>query len=397
MELLQDTIQRFRKAFACEPRFLVTAPGRVNLLGDHTDYNDGFVLPIAIDKKIIAAIGPRSDEEIHIHSVDYLDTYSTALDELHFDRLKHWANYPIGVINIIRETGARLGGLNLCFRGTIPIGSGLSSSAAVEIACLVAVTRLFGIEISASDSIRLAQRAEAEFVGVNCGIMDQFVSVMGKRNHAVFLDCRSLHYEYIPFPFAYRIIVCDTGIRHELALSEYNQRRNECVVAVAHFRRVDPSITALRDVSLELFQQEQANLHPVIRKRAHHVITENARVGQGISALQRGEMSLFGKLMIDSHISLRDQYEVSCKELDTVVDSAVEAEGVLGARMTGAGFGGCAICLVAEDSVDNAVDVIHTEYTAKRGSTPTITVVKLEEGALIYDLRKAGLPVRVTD
>ncbi|TAK52645.1 MAG: galactokinase [Bacteroidetes bacterium] len=391
MELIRDTISRFKQIFYSEPDLVVTAPGRVNLLGEHTDYNEGFVLPVAIDKQIILAIGSRDDEEVHLHAIDLMRSVRTSLNSLSKNPECFWSNYPLGVFAMLRAIGAPLRGANICYRGTIPLGAGLSSSAAIEVACATALTRLYDIPISQFDLIKLAWRSEVEFVGVNCGIMDQFVSVMGKKNHAVFLDCRDFHHEYIPCPKGLRLVVCDTGVRRELAYSNYNLRRQECQEAVSHFAKKNPAIRALRDVTVEEFASEERSMDPVIRNRSRHIIMENMRVLRGIRALQQGEVVEFGKFMIDSHMSLRDYYEVSCPELDAFVDIAVESEGVYGARMTGAGFGGCGICIVREDCVDQLVERLRHEYPISAGRSLTIYLASVEHGATTYDLRDAGM------
>ncbi len=397
MELLRDTILRFKHLYGCEPEFVVTAPGRVNLLGEHTDYNDGFVLPIAIDKKIIVAVGKRSDSEVHIHAIDMMQSVRTTLSDISFNTKTMWANYPFGVIKTLEQFHYPVGGLNMCYRGTVPMGSGLSSSAAIEVACTVAFSRLYQHSISVYDIIRIAQQSEIGFVGVNCGIMDQFISVMGKNHHSVFLDCRSLEHKYIPCPKGYRLVICDTGIKRELARSEYNMRRQDCRDAVEYFTRIDPSIKSLRDVSIEMYHHEENKLTPVPRDRAKHVIMENVRVERGALALARGDISEFGKLMIDSHISLRDLYDVSCVELDTFVDIAIECDGVYGARMTGAGFGGCGICLVDEAHVDELVEHVRHEYQRVARRSLAIYVASIEDGATIYDMTSLGMPVQVAN
>ncbi len=397
MELIRDTIKRFKDIYGCEPEFVVTAPGRVNLLGEHTDYNDGFVLPIAIDKKIIVAVSRRQDNEVHLHAIDMMQSVCVPLNGISYQTKMTWANYPFGVLKGLEKMRFALGGLNMCYRGTIPMGAGLSSSAAVEVACTLAFSRLFENSISMYDSIRVAQQAETEFVGVSCGIMDQFVSVMGKKHHALFLDCRSLEHKYIPCPKGYRLVICDTGIKRELARSEYNMRRQDCKEAVNYFATLDPSVKSLRDVTVETFHREEKNISPVLRDRAKHVIMENARVERGAKALERGDVSEFGKLMIDSHISLRDLYDVSCPELDTFVDVAIECEGVYGARMTGAGFGGCGICLVTDTQVDELVEHVRHEYQKVARRSLAIYVASIEDGATVYDMTSIGMPVHVAN
>lgn len=384
MELIRDTIARFKNAFDCEPELVITAPGRVNLLGEHTDYNEGFVLPVAIDRRIILAISLRDDEEVHLHAVDLLRTVKTSLKAIRFNSDNLWVNYPLGVLWMFMKRGVRLQGMNISFRGTIPMGTGLSSSAAIEVACALAISQALHLSISTIELINLARQSEVEFVGVNCGVMDQFVSIMGKKHNAVFLDCRSLQHDYIHCPPGLKLVVCDTGIRRELAHTEYNRRILECRIAAEYFSKKNPGVTSLRDVSIDDFLRWGQGLDLVIRNRAKHVIYENDRVRKGAEALQRCDLSEFGKLMIDSHVSLRDCYEVSCNELDEFVDLAITVEGVYGARMTGAGFGGCGICLVDEQKIENLVDHLREEFPKVAGRSLTIYIASVEDGAKIY-------------
>ncbi len=385
MELTHDTVQRFRHLYGSEPEIIVTAPGRVNLLGEHTDYNGGFVLPVAIDRKIIIAAGRRQDDMLALHTVDFQSSVRVPLGKSVFDEHELWSNYPKGVAEIFRRHNYLKSGANFCIRGNIPLAVGLSSSAAIEVASAIAFRFLNGVELSNVEVVKLAQQAEIEYVGVHCGIMDQFVSVMGKKGHALFLDCKSLEYHHIPFPSGVRLVICDTGVKRELARSSYNQRRAECDEAVRQLAGKRPGTASLRDISLAEFAELQPLLAPVPRKRARHVITENSRVVASVDALRRNDFATFGKLMVESHQSLRNDFEVSCRELDTFVDVACKTDGVFGARMTGGGFGGCAICIAAEDSIDELVDHLRTEFPRYAGKSLTIYLSEPADGAeLIY-------------
>lgn len=381
-----DTIGRFRQLFGAEPDIIVSAPGRVNLIGEHTDYSDGFVLPVAINRRISVAAGKREDDTISLCSVDLDDRFSTTLDSIAYSRETGWVNYILGVMAQFQSAGHSLHGMNLCIRGNIPIGAGLSSSAALEVSAAMACQALNGIGISQSDIIALSQRAETDFVGVRCGIMDQFMSVMGKRSHAMFLDCRSMEYERIPLPKNFSLIVCDTGIRRRLVDSAYNLRQSECAEATRALKGIYPGVRSLRDVSVEEFAEVESKLPLTPRMRARHVITENARVLEAVRALREGNLDSFGRLMALSHASLRDNFEVSCRELDNFVDIALESSGVFGARMTGAGFGGSGICIVREEDVDSLVDRLRLEYPRRAGRSLTIYVVSTDDGVTVNDL-----------
>lgn len=397
MELIQDTINRYKKLYGEDPEYIVTAPARVNLIGEHTDYNNGYVLPVTIDRKIILAAGKRKDEVLNLHSVDFQSSFSVSLSDLAYDEKRLWTNYPKGIAYIFREHGYEVKGANFCFRGDIPIGAGLSSSAAIEVASGIAFKLLNKLEISLLDLIQLTQKAEAQFVGVQCGIMDQFASFVGKRKHTLFLDCNSLQYEYLPCPKEVKLIVADAGIRRELAHTAYNLRQAECEDALRYFIDKKPSIKTLRDVSVNEFKEMEKGLPVIARKRAWHVISENDRVLKSVDAIKINDMKEFGKLMIESHMSLRDNYEVSCRELDAFVDIAVESDGVFGARMTGAGFGGSGICIIDKDKIDKLVDHLRTEFPKRAGRSLTIYVVATDDGAAVINPKESLEPKRFLD
>lgn len=381
--LIHQTVALFQNTFHEKPRFCVTAPGRVNLIGEHTDYNDGFVLPAAIDKFIIIAASLRNDRKLAVYSDHYFMLAEFSLDYLAPSKEVFWANYIIGVASFLQRTGHTLRGANLFVAGDIPQKAGLSSSAALEMAAAYTFLSLNDLEHPELDVIKLCQQVENEFVGVQCGIMDQFISCLGKQNHALLLDCRTLEYEHVPISGDTKLLVCNTNVLRELAASEYNRRREECELGVQQLSAALKGIQALRDVSLEQLSQHQHLLSPSIQKRCHHVISENERVVQAVQALKQGDLAALGSLMYQSHFSLKNYYEVSCDELDTVVDICAECEGVYGARMTGAGFGGSAICLVHNKFVNEVVERLTREYPEKVGQEPEIYTCHIVNGVSV--------------
>ena len=386
---VDTTIQAYRRAFGAEPDLLVSAPGRVNLIGEHTDYNDGFVLPAAINRRIYVAAGKQEGLGINLHAADFDSTIHTSIEELSERERELWANYPKGVLFTLTRAGYRFGGVGLCIKGEIPQSTGLSSSAALEVATGYAVKELFRLKIDGVSLAKLCRAAENEFVGVSCGIMDQFTAVHGKRGHVLLLDCRSVRFEPVRFPDRVSLVVCDTGIKRELASSEYNKRREECLRGVKELSLVLPKIRSLRDVKLSAFLEHENLLDLTIRKRCRHVINENRRVLEAAADLRRNDLGDFGKLMYQSHLSLKNNYEVSCEELDAVVDIAAATEGVIGARMTGAGFGGSAICLVAQDSVHQLEANLLERYPRVTGLKPKVYVCEIDEGVKV-EWRKAA-------
>ena len=360
-----------------------SAPGRVNLIGEHTDYNEGFVLPMAIGKKIIMMGQLRNDRLVQVFDLVYKTKIKFSLDALTPLRKDTWANYLMGVMDEIQKAGYPLQGANLIFISNIPKGAGLSSSAALEVVTALTMAKLNLLEIKPVEMAHLCRRAENNFVGVACGIMDQYVSCLGQKNYALFIDCRSNDYELIPFKnHNYQIVICNSKIQRSLVNSEYNRRREECKRATDFFtHRLGSKIRALRDVTIEEFKQYQEYLPEPITRRARHVISENYRVQAGVQALRMGNYSAFGQLMIESHQSLKDDYEVSCAELDLLVDLALKQEGVLGARMTGAGFGGCTVNLLRREYIDTFEKTIKQGYKKITGINPDIYVTQPAEGA----------------
>ena len=372
----------FDKNLGGEPELIVRAPGRVNLIGEHTDYNDGFVLPVAIDRDIMVASRPRDDGLVRIYSLDFGGMVEFPIDDIQYDSENTWSNYPRGVASVLKEEGYSLSGLDAAITGNIPLGAGLSSSAAIEVAMAMTFERLSSLEIDPAQMALLCQKAENQFVGVNCGIMDQFISRMGKKNHALLLDCRELAYELVPLEFeGVKILVCNTGVERGLVDSEYNERRRECELGVKILSGLMPGITALRDVEISDFYKYKNRLSELTERRCGYVLEEIARVLQSVQDLDDGDLMGFGILMNESHVGLRDEYEVSCPELDFMVTLAWRTEGVIGSRMTGAGFGGCTVTLILEDAVDELVAMINKEYPERTGLQPEIYICTAEEGA----------------
>jgi len=395
----------FTTRFGSSPEFIVSAPGRVNLIGEHTDYNDGFVFPVAIDKYLHIAASPRSGRQVHLHALDMDEEAIFSLDAPDESDTPAWCKYLKGVAHLLQEMvlsniGQTLQGMSAVITGNVPIGAGLSSSAALEVASALAFLGVCGLEISntgvetkaditlielpPTELAALCQRAENEFVGVNCGIMDPTISLLGKTDHALFLDCRTLGYEQVPLNLTdILLVICNTNVKRELASSEYNKRRTECERGVEIMQQWMPSITSLRDVSLEDFKKYEAELPQITQKRCRYVIEENTRVQSAVSALIAKDISTFGTLMNESHTGLRDAYEVSCDELNVLTDIAQNIDGVIGARMTGAGFGGCTVNLVYSDVVETFQNRIMKEYTQRTGIEPDIYVCNVGDGARI--------------
>lgn len=366
-----------------------SAPGRVNLIGEHTDYNEGFVLPIAIGKKIIMLGQLRNDRLVQVFDLGYKAEVKFSLDSLSPSKKDTWANYLMGVMDEIQKAEYPLQGANLIFISNIPKGAGLSSSAALEVVTALTMAKLNLLEIKPVEMARLCQRAENNFVGVACGIMDQYVSCLGQKNYTLFIDCRSNDYELIPFKDPnYQVLICNSKIQRGLANSEYNKRREECKIATEFFKHeLNREIRALRDITIDEYKKYQAQLPEIIARRARHVISENYRVQAGVQALRMGNYSAFGQLMIESHQSLKDNYEVSCAELDLLVDLALKQEEVLGARMTGAGFGGCTVNLLRREYIDVFEKTIKQGYKKITGILPDIYVTPPAEGAKVIKLR----------
>jgi len=383
LSLAEETQKRFSETFIGQPEITVFAPGRVNLIGEHTDYNEGYVLPMAVDRGVAISGRKRTDSTISLYSVDFQQKDEFHLDSIRHDISRPWANYFKGVAHFLRKNGITLGGCEAVVKGDLPQGGGLSSSAALEVASAVFLQKLFGVSLEDLDLVRLAQQAENEFVGVQCGIMDQFASYMGGKDHALFIDCRSLEHDWVPLGQDYKVVVFNTGVKRELASSDYNERRRQCQEGVKQLTKVLPSIRSLRDVSLCDFEKNQGLLDPVVLKRCRHVISENQRVLDTVEALRNKNWPRIKVLFRESHESLRDDYEVSCHELDTLVDLAQEHPLQTGSRMTGAGFGGCTIHLIPWDEqvIKNFVSFVSEGYHKRLGKTPEHFIFSPAAGA----------------
>jgi galactokinase len=371
-------VDEFRQRFDAMPR-LFRAPGRVNLIGEHTDYNQGLVMPAAIGKGIWAAVAPRTDRKIVVCSRQFVEPFEFELDEAAGKR-GLWTDYVQGVVISLRDAGFPLQGASILIHGEVPFGAGLSSSAALEIATAFALTQLAGKNIDPIEMARLCQKAENEFVGARCGIMDQFISSLGERAHCLLIDCRSLEYSNLRLPDDICLVVCNTMVKHANATGEYNTRRAQCEEGVARLTQLLPNISSLRDVSASQLQQCCLGLPELIRKRCWHVVSEIQRVQDAAQALRQRDLFWFGELMRRSHCSLRDNYEVSCRELDLMVEIASRQKGVLGARMTGGGFGGCTINLVRRNVAEHFKNNVTSEYEHAIGAAPEIYITEASSG-----------------
>jgi len=372
----------FRRRFGEGEIRVFWAPGRVNLIGEHTDYNGGFVLPMAIDRGTIVAAKPTGHRQVRVHTMNLNESAEFDLDGGRRARTGSWLDYVEGVARSLEARGAWLAGADLVIQSTVPVGAGLSSSAALETSVGMALLTISGLAMDGKSLALAGQAAEHEYVGIKCGIMDQYVAAMGAAGHALLIDCRTVESTTVKMGFRdLAIVVCDTGVRHALASTEYNRRRAECEQGVRLLAEYLPGITSLREVSLDQFQQYEKELPELISRRCRHVITENYRTLGGRTLLEDGDGEGFGRLMLDSHASLRDDYEVSCRELDLMVDAARGVEGTLGARMTGGGFGGCTVNLVRNECLDEFRDTVQREYTRATNISPAIHVVEAADGA----------------
>ena len=357
------------------------APGRVNLIGEHTDYNDGFVMPVALDLYTYVAVSPRADRRLRVYSENLREMCDLDLDLIRPGRSGHWSDYVRGVAGVLESSGYRLRGADLAIMSEVPLGSGLSSSAALEVSTAWALLSNSQLGIDRTTVAHMCQKAEHLYAETMCGIMDQFISCHGRAGHALMLDCRSLEFQLLPVPGHLRLMVCNTMVKHEHASGGYNTRRRECEEGLHGLAQVLPGIRALRDVTRDELEKHRECLSPVIYKRVRHVVTENDRVKEAASALETGDIAKLGKLMADSHQSLRDDYEVSTSELDLMVELANGQEGVYGARMTGGGFGGCTINLVDAAHAEEVQQRLQRNYEAKTGLKPTILICEASDGA----------------
>jgi galactokinase len=372
--------EEFRARYG-SPTGIFMAPGRVNLIGEHTDYNDGFVMPAAIDFATYVVAGSRSDDKLSVSSIDFQESCEFDLSEVTSVPTGHWSDYVRGVAAVLRSDNVPIHGANLVVKGDVPIGAGLSSSASIEVATAFALLGVSHLSLDRRSIASLCQRAEQEYAGTKCGIMDQFIACFGQADHALLLDCRNLQFKALALPTSARIVICNTMVKHELAAGEYNRRRADCEAGVRILQRFLPDIQALRDVSLSQLSEHRAELPPVVFRRCRHVISENGRVLSAGEALKQNDLRDFGTLMGESHASLRDDYEVSSPELDRMVELAVGCAGVYGARMTGGGFGGCTVNLVDAEAVDEFKLAVAHGYQQSFGIHPEIYVCTAADGA----------------
>jgi galactokinase len=384
----QMIIEEFSRHFKQAPTMLAVGPGRVNLIGEHTDYNDGFVLPVAIKRDIRIALRPRSDRRVKVYSLEYDDWYEFSLDDLAYNQEALWTNYVMGVAWVLQESGIKLAGFDGVISGNVPRASGLSSSAALEVATATALLAA-SEQSNALDGVKIAlaaQRAENQFVGVNCGIMDQYISVLGQEGHALLIDCRSLEYQLVPVPKEAALVIGNTKASRSLAGSAYNERRRQCEEGVALLQTVLPGVRALRDVSSAQLEEHKGLLPEVVYRRCRHVVSENERVLQTVEALQSNDLTTMGRLMNASHSSLVEDYEVSSPALDAMVDAMRSAGGCYGARLTGAGFGGCAVALVQPGREQAVADAIFEKYPKAANIWPEVYISQAGPGAQLIKL-----------
>lgn len=384
-EALERIAATYQEKFGQAPELLVSAPGRVNLIGEHTDYNDGFVLPVAIDKKIIIGGSRRADDVVRLYSLNFGEFQEFSISSL--IKQNTWSDYVKGVVSELLQDGHHLRGFNAVLEGNVPRASGLSSSAAIEVASAFFMAQMFQLSMSGEEMAKLCQRAENRFVGVNCGIMDQFISRLGKLGHALLIDCRDLRYQLVPFEVeGCSIVMCNSNVKRQLVDSAYNERRSQCEEGARLLKAKLPAIAALRDVTSAQLHAHAALLPPLTFQRCRHVVTENERVTQAVEALNANNIVRFGELLNQSHESLRDDYQVSCKELDMLVELARGVNGTIGSRMTGAGFGGCTVSLVKDSAVETFRQVIVEKYKERTGITADVYISKAEDGARVETL-----------
>lgn len=374
----------FLKTFNEEP-LIVRSPGRVNLIGEHTDYNMGFVLPAAINKAAYIAIKEREDDTIFIVAADLEESFTTTVSHCNYSD-KGWPNYVICIVEQLLKINKKIGGFNAVISGDVPLGAGMSSSAALECATVFALDHIFELGLDKMQMVKLAQKAENEFVGVNCGIMDQFASVFGKKGHVVKLDCRSLAYEYVPFELeGIKIVLFDSMVKHSLASSEYNVRTSQCGEGVSIIQQKYPEVKTLRDATIAIVEECLANESTDIYHRCKYVVEENDRLLAACEDLSQNKIADFGQKMYETHVGLSQLYEVSCPELDFIVNCTKKEENILGARMMGGGFGGCVITLVKEDDLDNVVKRIKDAYWNKMNIGMNVYITQIENGTHIVN------------
>jgi galactokinase len=366
--------------------FVAVAPGRINLIGEHTDYNQGFVLPAAIDKAVYTSITPRSGNRIHLHALDMNEWFHLRNDQLASSKKMRWTNYIVGVIAQFKNAGYKIPGLDLTFTGDLPIGGGLSSSAAVECSVATALNEMLKANIDKIDLALMCQKAEHTYAGVMCGIMDQFASLFGKKDHAIKLDCRSLEYEYLPFKLkGIKILLYNTNIKHSLATSEYNIRHQQCRNAANLLAKAYPDVKSLRDATLEMIDEVIKPANKILYQRSRFVVEENQRLLEGCDALKRNDIDTFGKKMFGSHQGLSQMYFVSCAELDFLVDQVKQFPEVIGARMMGGGFGGCTLNLIKQEAADDITAYLKKTYREVMKRELSVHDVRIADGSTSID------------
>ena len=373
---------KFSEYFPGQP-VIIASPGRINIIGEHTDYNNGYVLPAAIDKTISVAVNKRGDDIVKLYSTQYNELYESSVTTL-VKSQRNWVNYIIGVVDQLLKRGFPVNGFNMVVDGDVPLGAGLSSSAALECAVVFALNELFELKLDKLGMVKLAQKAEHEFAGVMCGIMDMFASMYGKSGYAIKLDCRSLEYEYVPLKLpGHKLLLFNTNVKHNLASSAYNERREQCEKGVAMVTKYIASVKSLRDVTPAMLEQYVLPVDKLIYKRCNYVVQENLRLLQACENLNKSNMCELGMNMFDTHKGLSEDYEVSCKELDLLVDLVKNDEAVLGARMMGGGFGGCTLNLVKENKIERLVNEVGEKYLSQTGLSCSYYIVSAGGGTSV--------------
>jgi len=378
--LVSSVREKFKQRYGSNPQ-IFRSPGRVNIIGEHTDYNNGFVLPAAIDKAIYIGIAKRDDDQIFLYSEEFNEEHITDLVTI-TPTDKQWPNYILGVVDQLKKRGYEIHGFNLNIDGDVPVGAGLSSSAAVECSVAFALNEIFDLGIEKQELAEIGQKAEHTYAGVMCGIMDQFASVFGKEDHVIKLDCQTLDYEYVPLKLqGYKILLLNTNVKHSLASSEYNTRRAECAEGVELVKEGGEEVESLRDVTIEMLDKYVKPKNEVVYRRCKYIVEENDRLLSACDALQKGDLKTLGQKMYGSHDGLSKEYEVSCKELDFLVDAVRNNPAVLGARMMGGGFGGCTINIVKEKAIDDLVSQLQSQYKEAMGLDLTAYIAQIENGS----------------